>query len=104
LTDLRRLKLEIRDFQDKIKKIYFSRDKQRGREATFLWLVEEVGELSKALRRNDTENIEEELADVVAWSASLANILDLDLEKILEKKYKEKCFYCGSSPCVCKKK
>ncbi|HPN29793.1 MAG TPA: MazG nucleotide pyrophosphohydrolase domain-containing protein [bacterium] len=96
--------MEIREFQDKIKRLYFSRDSQRGRDATFLWLVEEMGELSKALRRNDSENIKEELADVVAWSASLANILNLDLETILYEKYKEKCFYCGESPCVCKKK
>ena len=96
--------MEIREFQKKIKDMYQSRDSMRGRDANFLWLVEEIGELSKALRRNDADNINEELADVIAWTMSLANILNIDVEEILNKKYGDVCFYCKSKPCRCVKK
>jgi len=96
--------LEIAEFQKKIKQMYGNRDTERGYTANFLWLVEEIGELSKALRRQDRENIEEELADVIAWAVSVANTLDLDIETILMKKYGDICHYCKQRNCICQKK
>ena len=68
---------------------YGQRDRERGVSATFMWFVEEVGELATALAGEDKENQEEEFADVFAWMCTLANIAGVDLEKACEK-YTEK--------------
>lgn len=77
--------MEIRAFQQMIDKRYGQRDRQRGTPATFMWLIEEVGELATALAGTDAANKEEEFADVLAWLCTLANINDVDLEKAIEK-------------------
>jgi len=78
--------MEIREFQDLIARRYKATDLERGVPRTFMWFIEEVGELSTALASgNDRANIEEEFADVFAWLCTLANISDVDLEKALEK-------------------
>ena len=83
--------------------MYYTRDKERGIEKTFLWLVEEVGELAEVVRKNDLDGIHEELADVLAWAASVANLLEVDIEEILRKKYPATCVYCKDNPCSCVK-
>ncbi|MFH1786735.1 MAG: MazG nucleotide pyrophosphohydrolase domain-containing protein [archaeon] len=93
--------MEIREFQKLIKDLYQEWDEKRGVDHSYMWLVEEVGELSEAIRKKDRESIKEELADVVAWSATIANLLDMDLEELLKKKYPGKCTYCDSNPCAC---
>ena len=96
--------MELREFQKMIKEIYFHKDSKRGVERTFLWFVEEVGELSEAIRKNDREAMEEEFADVLAWLASLANLLGVDLEEAAKKKYPGVCPDCGKKPCECEEK
>lgn len=73
--------------QDFIRREYFERDSARGLYATFTWLVEEVGELAEALLSGEKESIEEEIADVIAWTISIANLLDIDVTRAFEKKY-----------------
>jgi NTP pyrophosphatase (non-canonical NTP hydrolase) len=63
--------------------------------------VEEVEELREALKGDDIKAIENEFADVFAWLASLANIVNIDLEKAALQKYDNKCPKCGLSPCDC---
>ncbi len=92
--------MEIKEFQELIHKIYFARDSRRGADRTFLWLLEEVGELTRAYRRKE-ENIGKEMADVVAWLVSLANLLGIDLESEILKKYPGVCPLCSSIPCQC---
>ena len=75
----------ISEFQRIIAKKYEKRDRQRGIPATFMWFIEEVGELATALASNDQKNKEEEFADVFAWLCTLANITDVDLEKACDK-------------------
>jgi NTP pyrophosphatase (non-canonical NTP hydrolase) len=77
--------MELRTFQEFINQKYGKRDRQRGTPATFMWFVEEVGELATALAGEDHANKEEEFADVLAWLCTLANVNDVDLEKALEK-------------------
>ena len=77
--------MTIREFQDFIRRRYYARDSQRGTPGTFLWFVEEVGELSSALAGDDRHNKEEEFADVFAWLCTLANINDVDLETAIRK-------------------
>jgi NTP pyrophosphatase (non-canonical NTP hydrolase) len=93
--------VHINEFQNMMKRIYFHRDSERGIDGTFDWLVDEVEELREALKENDTEAVEKEFADVLAWLASLANITNINLEKAALSKYDNKCPKCGQSPCEC---
>ncbi|MFP3260033.1 MAG: MazG nucleotide pyrophosphohydrolase domain-containing protein [Sulfolobus sp.] len=80
--------MELKYVQDKIKEMYFEKDSQRGLYGTFTWLVEEVGELAEALLSGNKDSIEEEIADVLAWIISIANLTNIDVEEALRKKYK----------------
>jgi len=97
--------MKISDFQKIIKEIYFNRDSKRGINSTFIWLVEEIGELARILkdRKINKEKASEEIADIIAWANSLANLLDIDVEKVLFDKYPNKCSKCNSIPCRCVK-
>ncbi|HAU38589.1 MAG TPA: nucleotide pyrophosphohydrolase [Phycisphaerales bacterium] len=77
--------MTIREFQDFIRRKYYATDVQRGTAGTFLWFIEEVGELSSALAGDDHYNKEEEFADVFAWLCTLANINNVDLARAIEK-------------------
>ena len=94
--------MSIRDFQNLIRDLYYERDSKRGIDKTMLWIVEEVGELAEAVRKNDRKAIGEEMADVFAWLVSLANLLNIDLEEEVKKKYPGYCIKCGKKPCECK--
>ncbi|MHA1231314.1 MAG: MazG nucleotide pyrophosphohydrolase domain-containing protein [Candidatus Helarchaeota archaeon] len=97
--------MQIREFQKLMYDLYYERDKKRGLERTFLWLVEEVGELSKSINKKDIESnlddIGSEFADVFAWLCSLANIIGIDLEEHSLKKYNKVCPKCKNIPCSC---
>ncbi len=77
--------MDISRFQQLISEKYEKRDRQRGTPATFMWFIEEVGELATALSGTDNEEMQDEFADVFAWLCTLANINDVDLEKACEK-------------------
>ena len=92
--------MTIAQFQAHIKDRYYATDAARGTPATFMWFIEEVGELSTALqnvRKTGPKaeaqmdayraNLEEEFADVFAWLCTLANINDVDMAEALKKKY-----------------
>ena len=79
---------------------YFERDASRGADATFRWMVEEVGELARAMRDGEDVNLHEEFGDVLAWLASLANLVGVDLDEAAMR-YSNGCPKCGGSPCRC---
>lgn len=93
--------MQISEFQNMMRRLYFHRDSERGTEGTLDWLMDEVEELREALKEGDAKAIENEFADVLAWLASLANIVNIDLEKAALQKYDNKCPKCGLSPCDC---
>jgi len=93
--------VEIREFQDKIEAIYFERDSARGLAGTHMWFAEEVGELTRALRRDNRDELEGEFADVFAWLSTLASMAKIDLEEAVKKKYEGGCPRCDSTPCAC---
>jgi NTP pyrophosphatase (non-canonical NTP hydrolase) len=93
--------MQINEFQNMMKQLYLHRDSERGTDRTLNWLIDEVEELREALKEDDTKAIENEFADVLAWLASLANIVNIDLEKAALSKYANKCPKCGLSPCDC---
>jgi NTP pyrophosphatase (non-canonical NTP hydrolase) len=79
--------LTLAAFQKHISDRYEKVDRERGTSKTFLWFIEEVGELATALNSNDRANLEEEFADVIAWLCTLANINHVDLAAAVAKKY-----------------
>ncbi len=93
--------MQIKEFQKMMKDLYFARDNKRGVEGTFNWLVDEVAELGEELKGSDKHAMEKEFADVIAWLASLANIMDVNLEEAALSKYNYKCPKCRQSPCGC---
>src|SRR4051794_8145177 len=93
--------LSLGALQDQIRDLYGEKDAARGDAATFLWLAEEFGELATALRSGTTEQLALEMADVLAWLATLANLRGIDLDAAVRRKYGGACPGCGASPCVC---
>jgi NTP pyrophosphatase (non-canonical NTP hydrolase) len=66
-----------------------------------MWFMEEVGELASALRGGSDAERAAEFADVLAWLATLANTVGVDLEAAVQAKYGTGCPGCGQVPCVC---
>lgn len=95
--------LGVREFQELIEAIYFKKDNARGAIECFAWFVEEVGELSRALRGDDRQNLEEEFADVFAWLVTLASIKGVDLAAASQK-YSGGCPRCSATPCACRRR
>ena len=94
--------MHIHEFQEMMRQLYFKRDIERGVDGTYNWLVDEVAELGEELKKaSDKEATEKEFADVIAWLASLANIMGIDLEKVAIDKYNYKCPKCHQAPCQC---
>jgi NTP pyrophosphatase (non-canonical NTP hydrolase) len=79
--------LTIAGFQKHVSDRYEKVDRERGTPKTFLWLIEEIGELATALNGDDRANLEEEFADVIAWLCTLANINGVDLAGAIGQKY-----------------
>ena len=93
--------MEIAGFQKLIESIYYERDSARGLAGTHMWFCEEVGELTRALRRDTREELEGEFADVLAWLSTLASMSGIDLEQAAKAKYAKGCPRCTSTPCAC---
>ena len=93
--------LSLQDFQALIRRMYLEKDIARGVDGTFMWLMEEVGELASALRSGTREELELEFADVLAWLATIANVADIDLSAAVAKKYGDGCPGCRQFVCVC---
>ena len=93
--------MKLSEFQRLIEAIYYERDAARGLPGTYLWFAEEVGELTRALRRGQREELEGEFADVLAWLATMASMAGIDLERAAEKKYSRGCPRCSATPCAC---
>ena len=93
--------VSLADLQALIRKMYYEKDLARGVEGTFLWLIEEVGELATALRSGSHEERLGEFADVLAWLATIANVAGVDLSEAVAKKYGSGCPGCGHFVCTC---
>ena len=93
--------MRLAEFQRLIEAIYYERDSARGLAGSHMWFCEEVGELTRALRRGQRDELEGEFADVLAWLSTLASIAGIDLEQAALEKYSEGCPRCKSTPCAC---
>jgi NTP pyrophosphatase (non-canonical NTP hydrolase) len=97
------LGMTLGELQQRIRDLFGSKDSRRGVEGTFMWFMEEVGELAAALRdpASARDNLALEFADVLAWLATLANIAGVDLDAAVRQKYGAGCPKCGATPCIC---
>jgi NTP pyrophosphatase (non-canonical NTP hydrolase) len=92
--------VELGELQDRMDRTYGRRDLERGVTATVAWLAEEMGELARAVRKGTRDEQTHELGDVLAWVASLANQLGIDLDEAV-RRYTDGCPKCGGNPCAC---
>jgi NTP pyrophosphatase (non-canonical NTP hydrolase) len=96
--------VEIGEFQRLMRDTYGDRDRERGLERTFAWLVEEIGELSRALFRDDADvQLETEVADALAWLVSVADQAGVEVERVAVERYGAGCPKCGERPCGCRR-
>lgn len=77
--------MEISALQQVVRDRYYKNDKERGIFHTALWFHEEVGELSSAIASSDRENAREEFADVLMWLMTLANLMEVDMEEVVQE-------------------
>ena len=57
--------MSLSELQSLIRTMYSSKDEARGIDGTFMWLMEEVGELAAALREGSPDELAREFADVL---------------------------------------
>lgn len=88
------------ELQELIERTYGERDRSRGLPASVAWLAEEVGELAQAVRKGTAEQQLHELADVIAWTTTIAAQLGLSIDDAVQR-YANGCPRCRSIPCAC---
>ena len=93
--------MTLLELQNLIRDTYGAKDAGRGLEGTFMWFMQEVGELASALRGGTPQEQAHEFADVLAWLATLENIRGVDLAQAMTDKYGAGCPGCGKVPCEC---
>ena len=93
--------ISLSDFQQLIRTMYLEKDVARGIDGTFMWLIEEVGELAAALRDGSHEEKLGEFADVLAWLTTIANVAGVDLNEAVQRKYGRGGPGCSQYICRC---
>lgn len=93
--------VSLDDLQALIRRMYFEKDQARGLEGTFMWFMEEVGELAAVVRCGTHEERLGEFADVLAWLTTLANVAGIRLSDAVARKYGAGCPGCGQFACEC---
>ena len=93
--------ITLAEFQQLIRQMYLKKDVARGIDGTFMWLVEEIGELAAALRDGTSQQQAAEFADVLAWLTTIANVSGVDLTEAVVQKYGSGCPGCGHLVCIC---
>jgi NTP pyrophosphatase (non-canonical NTP hydrolase) len=92
--------VDIADLQRTIRETYGAQDRERGLARTYAWFVEEVGELSRAIFREDHDARVHEFSDALAWLVTLADLSGVDLAEAAER-YRDGCPKCHERPCRC---
>ena len=77
--------MELVEVQRLMDELYGEADRARGVPSTVAWLAEELGELAQAVRKGTREQQVHEFGDVLAWLASLANQMDIDLDDAMQR-------------------
>lgn len=92
--------MDLAELQAVIERTFGDRDRARGVSASVAWLAEEVGELAQAVRKGSHDQQVHEFGDVIAWVATLANQMGIDLTEAVQR-YANGCPRCNAIPCVC---
>ncbi len=79
--------MDLAGLQERLEARYGEGDEEMGLRFLALVLVEEVGELAEAVRRNRLEAAGSECVDVAFMALSLANRLDVDLDAAIRERY-----------------
>ena len=95
------MSMNLSELQSMIRETFGAKDASRGVDGTFMWFMQEVGELATALRSGTPTETAHEFADVLAWLATLANIRGVSLEEAMQAKYGTGCPKCAQTPCTC---
>ncbi|MBO8182147.1 MAG: nucleotide pyrophosphohydrolase [Archaeoglobus sp.] len=82
--------MELKEIRRRMREKYLETDKKSGALFLLAVLVEEVGELAEAVRKEEKQNIAEELTDVLFMVLSVANFFEVDIEERLIEKYIKK--------------
>ncbi len=77
--------MNLNELQQLMESLYGAADRERGVPATVAWLAEELGELAQAVRKGTREQQLHEFGDVLAWLASLANQMDIQLDDAMQR-------------------
>src|SRR3954453_2543206 len=93
--------ISLRGFPPLIRDMDHEKDVARGVDGTFMWLMEEVGELAASLREGTLSEQSAEFADVLAWLTTIANVAGVDLSAAVREKYGAGCPGCGHLICTC---
>ena len=91
--------MDLAELQDVIERTFGERDRARGVPATVAWVAEEVGELAQAVRKGTHDQRVHEFGDVIAWVATLANQMGVDLTDAVQR-YADGCPRCSAMPCA----
>ncbi|MFO0883764.1 MAG: nucleotide pyrophosphohydrolase [Pirellulales bacterium] len=94
-------RVNLADFQQLIKNMYLEKDLARGVEGTFIWFMEEIGELATSLRAGTHEERLGEFADVLAWLTTIANVVGIDLFQRSPKSMDQAVQVAISLVCTC---
>ncbi len=92
--------MDLSELQAVIERTFGDRDRARGVPASVAWLAEEVGELAQAVRKGSHQQQVHEFGDVIAWVATLANQMGVNLTEAVQR-YADGCPRCSASPCEC---
>ncbi|MFA6296869.1 MAG: hypothetical protein WC663_05935 [Patescibacteria group bacterium] len=100
----------LKEWCASMKEIYGKRNEQKGLENCLNRLFKEISELLQLLMRIPERSLtlDEmekefalELADTLAWTIAIANLLNIDLEAVVLKYYGNGCHNCHKDPCEC---
>lgn len=104
------LQWSLRQWCEHLGALYGARNKRRGIENILNRLFKEIAELLSLQMTipnmaGSLNGIEEEfaleLADALAWTIAVANLLGIDLESAVLQRFGKGCWKCRQVPCVC---
>jgi NTP pyrophosphatase (non-canonical NTP hydrolase) len=93
------------EWQELFDNIYGKTNKKHTIEKLGFHLMEEVGEVSKMLRKGDDIELEREVADIFAWLVGLtlkagdSEGKEYRLDDMVWDRYPKECPHCKSNPC-----
>ena len=79
--------MELSELMERINEKYGDIDRKSGSLFLLAVFFEEAGELAEAVRKENPEEIEEEIADCLFMVLSIANYYGVDVEKRMVEKY-----------------